>query len=180
MMKKLTLAFILIGISICVSAQESKEIFFNYDELLGIQIESDSTLKVYYNLKGKPQHQEIEYQKTEKGIQLGKLESSENPNVKKLSTEPLRFINGNLYLEKYRMFFYSNQFRETMESRDCYIVNNQTYFTKRDKIKGALKKAIKNLRKDTVQTLELDSKTAYDKYGIHCIGATEILGMPIK
>jgi len=31
-----------------------------------------------------------------------------------------------------------------------------------------------------LQTFQLDSKTTYDKYGIHCLGATEILGIPAK
>jgi hypothetical protein len=180
MMKNTALLFFLLAFSTCILAQNTKDIYFNYDELIGIQIESDSTLKVYYNLKGKTENQLTHFEKTAKGIQIGKLDYNENRNVKKLSAEPLEFINGNLYLKKYRMYFYSDEMRKTMESRDCYIVNNQTYFTKKGKIKGDLKKAIKNLRKASVQSVELDSKTTYDKYGIHCIGATEILGMPLK
>jgi len=179
-MKNLILILAVFSVSHITHAQKVNEIYFNYDELVGIQIESDSTLKVYYNIKGKSENQLVDFTKTDKGIRLGKLNYNTNPNVEKLSSEPLEFMNGNLYLPKYRMFFYSSEYRKIMENRDCYIVNNLTYFTTKGKIKGQLKKAIKNLRKGTLQTTELDSKTTYDKYGIHCLGATEILGVPVK
>lgn len=179
-MKKLFLLAVIILVARAINAQKPGEIYFNYDELVGIQIEPDSTLKIYYNMNGKTENQQTDYAITEKGIKLGRLDYNTNPNVERLSSEPLEFMNGNLYLPKYRMFFYSAEYRKMMENRDCYIVNNITYFTKKGKVKGGLKKAIKNLRKETLQTVELDSKTAYDKYGIHCLGATEILGMPIK
>jgi len=179
-MKKIFLALMIILVSDLVNAQKINEIYFNYDELVGIQIESDSTLKVYYNVKGKPENQLTGFTKTDKGIRLGKLNYNTNPSIQKLSAEPMEFMNGNLYLPEYRMFFYSAEYRKIMENRDCYIVNNLTYFTTKGKIKGQLKKAIKNLRKGTLQTTELDSKTTYDKYGVHCLGATEILGIPIK
>lgn len=179
-MRKLFLITVIILVFNVMSAQKTNEIYFNYDELVGIQIESDSTLKVYYNIKGQPQNQQTDFIKTDNGIKLGKLAHNANPNVEKLSSESLEFMNGNLYLPKYRIFFYSEEYRKIMENRDCYIINNLTYFTKKGKVKGELKKAIKNLRKDTLKTVELDSKTTYDKYGIHCLGATEILGVPIK
>ena len=162
------------------SAQTINEIYFNYDELVGIQIESDSSLKVYYNIKGKSENQQTDFAKTENGIKLGKLDYNTNPNVKKLSAEPLEFKDGNLYLPKYRMFFYSDKNRKVMENQDCYIVNNEIFYAPKGKVNGKLKKSIKNLQKESVKTLQIDSKTTYDKYGIHCLGATEILGIPAK
>ena len=179
-MKKPILIFILLFYFLPAKAQKAGELYFNYDELVGIQIESLSELKVHYNLKGKPGSQPTEFTRMENGIRLGKLTQNANPNLKKLSGEPLEFIDGNLYLPKYRMFFYSAQNRKLMENRDCYIVNNQVYFAPRGKVKGKLKRAIKNLKKESLQTFQLDSKTTYDKYGIHCLGATEILGIPKK
>lgn len=178
-MKKILVLPVFILIFSLSFAQKPGEIYFNYDELIGIQVETDSTMKVYYNLEGKPNHQQTGFKKTEKGVQLGKLKYNQNPNVRKMSAEPLEFINGNLYLTKYRMFFYSDENRERMEKQDCYIVNNQIYITKKGKIRGNLKKAIKTLNKSTVRTIELDAKTTYEKYGIHCIGATEIFGIPL-
>ncbi|GEM_PF-1701603 len=179
-MKNLNLIIAAFWVSTIANAQEPNQVYFNYDELVGIQIESDSTLKVYYNIKGKPESQTTDFVKTATGIKLGKLKYNTNPNVKKLSAEPLEFNSGNLYLSKYHMFFYSDDSRKKMEKQDCYVVNNQIFYAKRGKIRGKLKKAIKNLRKESLKTVELDSKTTYDKFGIHCLGATEILGMPRK
>lgn len=67
-----------------------------------------------------------------------------------------------------------------MEKQDCYIVNNEVFYAPKGKVKGKLKKTIGNLRKESLQTTNLDSKTTYDKHGIHCLGATEILGIPRK
>lgn len=176
-MKNLVFIFSLCFVS-TLNAQNPGEIYFNYDELVGIKINSESSLEIHYNLKGKQNSQKTDFVKTENGIKLGKLNPNANPNVKKLSGEPLEFKDGNLYLSKYRMFFYSDQNRKTMENQDCYIVNNQIFYAPKGKVKGKLKKAIKNLQKVTLQTVNLDSKTTYDKHGIHCLGATEILGIP--
>lgn len=176
-MKNLVFIFSLCFVS-TLNAQNPGEIYFNYDELVGIKINSESDLEIHYNLKGKQDSQKTDFVKTKNGIKLGKLNPNANPNVKKLSGEPLEFKDGNLYLSKYRMFFYSDQNRKTMENQDCYIVNNQIFYAPRGKVKGKLKKAIKNLQKVTLQTVNLDSKTTYDKHGIHCLGATEILGIP--
>ena len=161
-----------------VEAQNPGEFYFNYDELVGLEFESLSKLKVHYNLKGKPDSQTTKFTLLENGILLGKLNQNANQNLKKLSSEPLEFTDGNLYLPKYKMFFYSALNRKIMENRDCYIVNNEIYFAPKGKVKGKLKKAIKNIRKESLQTQQLNSKTTYDKYGIHCLGATEILGIP--
>lgn len=179
-MRKIGFIFWMILITVELHAQQKSDIYFNYDELVGFEIIDSSHLEVYYKLKGKTQKQKTDFTQTENGIKLGKLSYNANPNVKKLSAEPLESIDGNLYLKKYRMFFYSGKNRKKMEKKDCYIVNNQIYFTKTGKIKGDVKKAIKNLRKESLKTMEINSKTTYDKYGIHCIGATEILGIPIK
>lgn len=180
MMKNLVLTFAFLCFSGLMNAQNPGEIYFNYDELVGIKINSETSLEVHYNLKGKQNSQKTDFVKTEKGIKLGKLNSNANPNIKKLSGEPLEFKDGNLYLAKYRMFFYSDKNRKTMENQDCYIVNNEIFFAPKGKVKGKLKKAIGNLKKESIQTVNLDSKTTYDKHGIHCLGATEILGIPQK
>ena len=179
-MKNLIFIFFILSCLIPAKAQQSGELYFNYDELVGIEIESLSELKIHYNLKGKPDSQTTEYTRMENGIRLGKLTQNANPNLKKLSSEALEYSDGNLYLPKYRMFFYSAQNRKTMESRDCYIVNNAIYFAPRGKIRGKLKKAIRNLQKDSLRTAHLNSQSTYEKYGIHCLGATEILGIPKK
>lgn len=179
-MKNLALFFSMLGTCGMLNAQNPGEIYFNYDELVGIKIESESSLKVHYNLKGKQNSQQADFIKTENGLKLGKLNSNSNPNVKKLSGEPLEFKDGNLYLTKYRMFFYSDNNRKKMEKQDCYIVNNEIFYAPKGKVKGKLKKTIQNLQKESVQTVNLDSKTTYDKHGIHCLGATEILGIPKK
>jgi len=163
-----------------LNAQNSGEIYFNYDELVGIKFIENNQLEVHYNLKGKQHSQTTDFLKTENGIKLGKLNYNANPNVKKLSAEPLELIDGNLYLKKYRMFFYSDENRKKMEKQDCYIVNNEIFYAPKGKVKGKLKKSIKNLQKTSIQTTNLDSKTTYDKFGIHCLGATEILGIPKK
>lgn len=178
-MKNLIFIFSICFIS-TLNAQNSGEIYFNYDELFGIKILENNKLEVHYNLKGKQDSQSTDFIKNENGIKLGKLNSNANPNVKKLSGEPLEFKDGNLYLPKYRMFFYSDKNRKTMENQDCYIVNNEIFFAPKGKVKGKLKKAIGNLKKESLQTVQIDSKTTYDKHGIHCLGATEILGIPRK
>lgn len=179
-MKNIFFITIAILFSIVLNAQKVNDIYFNYDELVGIQIESDSTLKVFYNLKGKQQSQKTDFIKTDSGIKLGKLKYNFNPNVKKLSAEPLDFDSGNLYLAKYRMFFYSDKNRKKMEKQDCYIVNNEIFFAPKGNVKGKLRKTIRNLQKTSVKTAQIDSKTTYNKFGIHCLGATEILGIPKK
>lgn len=177
-MKNLILFISIFCVSAVIDAQIPGEIYFNYDELTGIKVESESTLSIHYNLNGKQDAQQTNFTKTQDGIKLGKLKSNANPTVKKLSSESLEFKDGNFYLPKYRMFFYSDQNRKIMENQDCYIVNNEIFFAPKGKVKGKLKKKIKNLRKESIQAMILDSKTTYDKYGIHCLGATEILGIP--
>lgn len=179
-MKNLVLTLTFLCFSGWMNAQSPGEIYFNYDELIGIKIESESNLKVYYNLKGKQDSQATDFTKNNNGILLGKLNSNANPNIKKLSGEPLELKDGNLYLTKYRMFFYSDKSRKTMENQDCYIVNNEIFYAPKGKVKGKLKKAIQNLQKESLQTVQINSKTTYDKHGIHCLGATEILGIPKK
>jgi len=179
-MKNLVLVLTFLGFTGWMNAQNLGEIYFNYDELIGIKIESESSLKVHYNLKGKQDAQATDFTKNENGIKLGKLNPTTNPNVKKLSSEPLEFKDENLYLAKYRMFFYSDKSRKLMEKQDCYIVNNEIFYAPKGKVKGKLKKAVQNLQKESLQTVNLDSKTTYDKHGIHCLGATEILGIPKK
>ncbi len=179
-MKNSILTISFLYISALINAQNPGDIYLNYDELLGIKFIENSMLEVHYNIKGKSENQKTDFVRSANGIKLGKLSYNANPNVKKLSSESLEFKNGNLYLPKYKMFFYSDENRKTMEKRDCYVVNNEIFYVSAGKVKGKLKKAIKNLRKESLQTAHIDSKTTYDKYGIHCLGATEILGMPKK
>lgn len=179
-MKNVVLTFTILCFTGLIHAQNSGEIYFNYDELIGIKFLEDNKLEVHYNLKGKQDSQATDFTNTDKGIKLGKLNYNANPNVKKLSDEPLELKDGNLYLTKYKMFFYSDKNRKTMEKQDCYIVNNEVFYAPKGKVKGKLKKTIGNLRKESLQTTNLDSKTTYDKHGIHCLGATEILGIPRK
>lgn len=179
-MKNFILFIAILSFSGLIQAQNPNEIYFNYDELVGIRVLENNKLEVHYNLKGQQNSQATDFTKTEKGIKLGKLNYNANPNVKRLSDEPLEWKDGNLYLTKYKMFFYSDKTRKTMENQDCYIVNNEIFFAPKGKVKGKLKKTIGNLRKESLQTTNLDSKTTYDKHGIHCLGATEILGIPKK
>lgn len=104
-MKNVVLTFTILCFNGLIHAQNSGEIYFNYDELIGIKFLEDNKLEVHYNLKGKQDSQATDFTNTDKGIKLGKLNYNANPNVKKLSDEPLELKDGNLYLTKYKMFF---------------------------------------------------------------------------